>query len=128
MAFDSSRPSEYETVIGCDEVGRGSLCGPVLVAAVWFEPTAIPASLLGSLDDSKRLTRKVRARLAIEIRHVARVAIAWSTPAMIDKRGIRTMTLDAMSRAILRLKIDAPVRDDGLDVPPGISLPAQAIV
>lgn len=128
MAFDSSRRSEYGTVIGCDEVGRGSLCGPVLAAAAWFDPVAIPAGLFEELDDSKVLTAKVRSRLAIEIRRVARVSIAWSTPAMIDKHGIRKMTLDAMSRAILRLKIQAPVRVDGLDIPPGISLPAQAIV
>lgn len=128
MAFDSSSPAEYEAVIGCDEVGRGSLCGPVLVAAVWFEPTEIPTCLLGELDDSKLLTRKVRTRLAIEIRRIARVAVAWSTPAMIDEHGIRNMTLDAMSRAILRLNVHAPVRVDGLDVPPGISLPTLAIV
>jgi ribonuclease HII len=128
LAFDSSNPAEFEAVIGCDEVGRGSLCGPVLVAAVWFEPFAIPSCLLGELDDSKLLPRRMRARLAIEIRRVARVAVAWSTPSMIDKHGIRNMTLDAMSRAILRLNIDAPVRVDGLDVPPGISLPALAIV
>jgi ribonuclease HII len=128
VAFDSSNPAEYEAVIGCDEVGRGSLCGPVLVAAVWFEPAAIPTCLLGKLDDSKVLTPKVRTRLAIQIRLVARVAVAWSTPAMIDKHGIRKMTLDAMSRAILRLNIHAPVRVDGLDVPPGISLPSLAIV
>lgn len=128
MAFDSSSPADYEAVIGCDEVGRGSLCGPVLVAAVWFEPVAIPNCLLGELDDSKLLTRKVRTRLAIEIRRVARVAVAWSTPAMIDKCGIRNMTLDAMSRAILRLNVLAPVRVDGLDVPPRISLPTLAIV
>lgn len=128
MAFDSSRRSEFGAVIGCDEVGRGSLCGPVLAAAVWFDPLSFPADLFEELDDSKVLTRKVRSRLAIEIRRAARVSIAWSTSAMIDKHGIRKMTLHAMSRAILRLKIQAPVRVDGVDVPPGISLPAQAII
>jgi len=84
--------------------------------------------LLEELDDSKQLTRKTRTRLAIEIRRVARVSIASSSAARIDKRGIRNMTLDAMRRAIVRLNIEAPVRIDGLDVPPGIPWPSLAVV
>jgi ribonuclease HII len=128
VPFDASIAGEYEVVTGCDEVGRGALCGPVVVAAVWFEPTAIPSCLLEELDDSKQLTRKTRTRLAIEIRRVARVSIASSSAARIDKRGIRNMTLDAMRRAIVRLNIEAPVRIDGLDVPPGIPWPSLAVV
>jgi ribonuclease HII len=128
MAFDSSRAAEYETVIGCDEVGRGSLCGPVVVSAVWFQPSAIPPCLLKELDDSKHLTQRVRTRLAAEIRRVARVAVASSSSVQIDRRGIRTMTLDAMLRAVIHLNIEAPVRIDGLDVPSGIPWPCKAIV
>jgi len=128
MGFDSSRAYEYETVIGCDEVGRGSLCGPVVVAAVWFQPTAIPACLLEELDDSKQLTRTARTRLASEIRRFARFSVASSSSSLIDKKGISTMTLAAMQRAIIHLKIEAPVRIDGLDVPSGIPWPSLAIV
>ncbi len=38
--FDPALAARYPTVIGCDEVGRGALSGPVVVAAVWFEPAA----------------------------------------------------------------------------------------
>ncbi|MGD0098133.1 MAG: ribonuclease HII [Terracidiphilus sp.] len=109
-------------------MGRGSLCGPVVVAAVWFQPTAIPPCLLEELDDSKQLTRPARTRLAGEIRRFARISIASSSSSLIDKRGIRTMTLDAMQRAVIHLSIEAPVRIDGLDVPSGIPWPSQAIV
>ena len=128
MVFDSSRAAEYETVIGCDEVGRGSLCGPVVVAAVWFQPTAIPPCLLEELDDSKQLTRLARTRIASEIRRFARFSIASSSSSLIDKKGIRAMTLHAMQRAVIHLNIEAPVRIDGLDVPPGIPWPCVAIV
>ncbi|MGC9292772.1 MAG: ribonuclease HII [Acidobacteriaceae bacterium] len=128
MPFSPSIAASYPVVTGCDEVGRGALCGPVVVAAVWFEPSAIPARLLEELDDSKRLSAKKRERLAAELRCVARVAVAASSAACIDKRGIRTMTLDAMRRAVLRLSILAPVYVDGVDVPPGIPLPCTAIV
>jgi ribonuclease HII len=128
VPFDPALAADYPVVTGCDEVGRGALCGPVVAAAVWFDPAAIPSWLLEELDDSKQLTRKMRARLAVEIRRVARVSIASSSAAMIDRRGIRPMTLDAMRRAVLRLKIDGPVRIDGLDIPSGIASPCLAIV
>ena len=128
MPFDSHMAATYESVIGCDEVGRGSLSGPVVVGAVWFEPIAIPGWLLDEIDDSKQLTRLTRARLAVEIRRVARVAIASASSATVDRRGIKHATLDAMLRAVTRLDIRAPVRIDGIDVPPGLSLPCCAVV
>jgi ribonuclease HII len=126
MGFDPASVGEYPVIIGCDEVGTGALCGPVVAAAVWFDPTAIPSVLFEELDDSKQLTRKKRARLALEIRKVARVALASSSAGQIDKRGLRPATLSAMRRAILGLKIDAPVQVDGIVVPPRI--PAASIV
>lgn len=74
--FDPARAASYPAVIGCDEVGRGALSGPVMVAAVWFDPAAIPGSLLGALDDSKKLPESVRDRLAPLIRAHGRVALA----------------------------------------------------
>ncbi|HUG61938.1 MAG TPA: ribonuclease HII [Methylomirabilota bacterium] len=126
--FDPAMAHRYPPLIGCDEAGRGALCGPVVVAAVWFDPTAIPPDLLGALDDSKKLAAKVRERLAGEIMRVARVAVAASSASRIDGHGIRTVTLDAMRRAVLRLGIGCPVRIDGLDIPPGIDLPCEAVV
>lgn len=118
----------YPPAIGVDEAGRGALCGPVVVAAVWFEPERIPAELLAQLDDSKRLTVRMRDDLAAQLPAHARIAIAAASADTIDRRGIRTMTLDAMRRAILRLGLDAPVKIDGLDVPPGIPLACTAVV
>jgi ribonuclease HII len=128
MGFDPASVGEYPVIIGCDEVGTGALCGPVVAAAVWFDPTAIPSVLFEELDDSKQLTRKKRARLALEIRKVARVALASSSAGQIDKRGLRPATLSAMRRAILGLKIDAPVQVDGIVVPPRIPMSCIAVV
>ncbi len=58
--FDPALAARYPAVIGCDEVGRGALCGPVMVAAVWFRSPRLPARLAGPLDDSKRLDRAAR--------------------------------------------------------------------
>ncbi len=128
MPFDPALAADHPAVIGCDEVGRGALSGPVLVAAVWFDPRAIPADLLGSLDDSKRLSAKERERLSVMVLATARVAFAAASAAHIDRHGIRNVTLQAMRRAILRLAIDAPARIDGVDVPPGLAGDAEAVV
>ncbi|WP_342162455.1 ribonuclease HII [Methylobacterium sp. SD21] len=119
--FDPALAAHYPIVIGCDEVGRGALSGPVVVAAVWFAPTAIPPDLLSSLDDSKKLPEPVRNRLAPLIRRHGRVALAAGSPALIDRINIRAATLDAMARAVTKLGIDAPVYVDGRDALPGFA-------
>ncbi|GJD50358.1 Ribonuclease HII [Methylobacterium crusticola] len=126
--FESRHVARYPALVGCDEVGRGALCGPVIVAAVHFDPCALPPDLLESLDDSKRLDRATRERLAPRIRAAARVALAGASPALIDRINVRAATLDAMRRAVARLGIPAEVAVDGRDVPPGLALPCRAIV
>ena len=44
------------TVIGIDEVGRGSLAGPVVSCACIFFDYSIEQSQLSFIDDSKKLT------------------------------------------------------------------------
>ncbi len=124
--FDPSRAAAYPVAIGCDEVGRGALCGPVVVAAVWFDPAALAPDLLAALDDSKRLLEPERERLAPLIRAHARVAVSAGSRALIDRINIRAATLDAMARAVGRLGIAAPVLVDGRDALPG--LPSRAVV
>jgi ribonuclease HII len=124
--FDPSRAAAYPAAIGCDEVGRGALCGPVVVAAVWFDPAALPPDLLAALDDSKRVPEPERNRLAPLIRAQARVAVTAGSRALIDRINIRGATLDAMARAVARLGIAAPVLVDGRDALPG--LPGGAVI
>jgi ribonuclease HII len=126
--FDPRHARRYPAVIGCDEAGRGALCGPVVVAAVWFDPRDIPGPLLGRLDDSKKLSPRVREALAVEIRRHARVAVVAGSAGRIDGEGIRAVTLDCMRRAVLRLAVDGPVRIDGVDVPAGLGRLCEAVV
>jgi ribonuclease HII len=126
--FDPARASTYPAVIGCDEVGRGALCGPVMVAAVWFDPLAFPPDLLARLDDSKRLDRAAREALTPLIRAQARVALAGGSRALVDRINVRAATLDAMRRAVRRLGLDGPVLVDGRDPIPGLDQPCRAVV
>ncbi|MCJ2037271.1 ribonuclease HII [Methylobacterium sp. J-068] len=126
--FDPRLAETYPAVIGCDEVGRGALCGPVVVAAVWFRPTALPPELLGRLDDSKRLKAAEREALTPLIRAHAEVAVAAGSRALVDRINVRGATLDAMRRAVLALGRSATVCVDGRDVLPGLPLPCRAVI
>ena len=126
--FFRKRASLFPPVIGCDEVGRGALCGPVMVCAVWFEPEALPKGVLGRLDDSKRIDRAEREELFPIISRVSRVSFAARSARYIDIYNIRNATLQAMTQAVTRLDIDAPIRIDGIDVPRGLSGDAKAVI
>lgn len=126
--FDPRLAATYPAVIGCDEVGRGALCGPVIVAAVWFDPAVFPSDLLARLDDSKRLKAAEREALTPLIRAQAQVAVSAGSCALVDRINVRGATLDAMRRAVIGLGREAPVRVDGRDPIPGLTLPCQAVI
>ncbi len=111
-------------IAGVDEVGRGPIAGPVVACAVVLDPRRVPAGL----NDSKKLTEKVRERLFDEICAHHSVAIALGSVGRIDATDIRAATLDAMRRAVNGLA-EAPDHAliDGVDVPPGLPCPGTAV-
>ncbi len=120
-----ARKAGHWPVAGADEAGRGPLAGPVVAAAVILDPKRIP----DGLNDSKQLSAQRREELFEQILATATVAIASSSSRRIDETDIRKASLDAMRRAILSLSIPASyVLTDGLDVPPGLDCPGQAVV
>jgi len=84
-------------VAGVDEVGVGPLAGPVVAAAVVLpERPRLPG-----LDDSKRLPRETRERLAQEILAQAEgVGVAEVWVEEIDRRNIYQASLLAMQQAV----------------------------
>ena len=56
----------YRLIAGIDEVGRGTLAGPVFAAAVILDPNA-DAPCYEELRDSKALTPRQRERIARSI-------------------------------------------------------------
>ncbi|HKY32315.1 MAG TPA: ribonuclease HII [Candidatus Polarisedimenticolia bacterium] len=102
-------------VAGLDEVGRGCLAGPVVVAAVILRPKA----RLAGLNDSKLLTPLQRETLFTKI---LRASEAWGIGAAdaqeIDRINILNATRLAMARAVESL----PVQPDHLLID-AVSLP-----
>ena len=89
-------------VAGVDEVGMGPLAGPVVAAAVVL-PDRVE---LAGLDDSKRLDRASRERLARQVREQA---LAWSVAevsvAEVDRLNVYQAGLEAMRRAVAGLAL-----------------------
>ena len=85
---------------GVDEVGRGSLIGPVYAAAVILNKS-INKRLL---KDSKCLTKEKREELDKYIRENSIWAIGQASTKEIEKMNILHASLLAMKRAILKLK------------------------
>src|ERR1700687_1694097 len=83
-------------VAGCDEAGRGPLAGPVVAAAVVLDPKRIAKGI----DDSKRLTAEQREELFEEICATASFAVAFASPARIDRDNILRPSLWALARAV----------------------------
>jgi len=88
-------------VAGADEVGRGSLFGPVVAAAVILDP----AYRIRGLRDSKLLPAERREELAIRIReHTIAFATAAVDSARIDQINIYQASRFAMLQAVRQLE------------------------
>ena len=119
----------YPPGIGVDEVGRGAWCGPVIVAAVWFDPAQLDPDLLLQLDDSKAIASpRRRAVLAQKIQSSVPWALGAGSVRTIDRDNILQATLQAMDQAVQRLPQTGAVFIDGQHVPKGLAGRAQAII
>src|SRR5437764_3637549 len=88
-------------VAGVDEVGRGSLFGPVVAAAVILEP----GYRIRGLRDSKLIPEKKRNELAAKIReHSLGISIAAVDSGRIDEINIYHASREAMLLAVQQLQ------------------------
>ena len=120
---NTARRLGYNLIAGVDEAGRGSLVGSVVVAAV-----ILPQNIyLERLDDSKKLSAKIRETLCAEIISNA-ISYAWIEVSVkeIDDLNVYQATLEGMKRAVQKLDVqpdyvltDAMHVDfDGIDTRP----------
>ncbi len=115
----------FRTIAGIDEAGRGSLAGPVVAAAVIFEPGCD----IEGINDSKKLTPKIRESLYDDIVRYARaVGVGIIDQKTIDSINILQATFLAMQKAVSNL----PERPDYLLIDgnqaPVFNMPFKVIV
>ena len=88
-------------IAGCDEAGRGPLCGPVVAAAVIFPNREIEIPVV--IRDSKKMSA---AQRAVAYDWITKNTI-WATgecdPAEIDELNILWASMRAMERAVAGL-------------------------
>ncbi len=111
-------------IVGVDEVGRGSIAGPVVAAAVILGKNEI-----SDLKDSKLLSPKKRLSISKEIKKKCiEFSIAEISPKKIDKLNIRQASLLAMKKAVDRITSkNIEIIVDGIDQI-NTSYPCKAVV
>jgi ribonuclease HII len=124
--YEDKRYAEgYTAVCGCDEAGRGPLCGPVVAAAVILPR----GEIIEGLNDSKKLTDKKREALFDVIKEKAvAYAVAEASPEEIDEINILNASMLAMRRAVdaLRIKADFALIDGNCSR--GFEIPTETVV
>lgn len=120
------REEGYNLIAGVDEAGRGSLVGPVTVAAVILPPNLY----LEKLNDSKKISAHIREKLYTEI---AEKSIAMSCVAIsvedIDNLNVYQATLKGMKEAVKELLIKPDfVLTDAMRVDFEGEIPTKSIV
>ena len=115
----------FTAVCGCDEAGRGPLCGPVVAAAV-----ILPCGLeIEGLNDSKKLSEKKREALFDVIKEKAiAYAIAEASPAEIDEINILNASMLAMKRAVEALSVRADFALIDGNCSRGFDIPTETVV
>ena len=91
----------YNMILGIDEVGRGPWAGPLVVGAV-----VLGGVVIEGLTDSKKLTRKQRELLDIEIRQKAlAIGLGWVEANIIDEIGLSKALVMATKQAVEQITV-----------------------
>jgi ribonuclease HII len=121
---------DHSQIAGVDEVGRGSLFGPVVAASVILPPGGAQYLIEAGVKDSKQLRPRQRDLLYEIIKvHAVDCRIGWASVQEIDRINILQASLLAMRRAVLRLSIPPSLcLIDGNQPIPQFSIPQRTII
>jgi ribonuclease HII len=124
----------FKFIIGCDEVGRGCLAGPVVAGAVAFDLVTMNDKRLktSEIKDSKLLTASKRQQLSDNIKTFSS---AWSVAAVssviVDKINIHNASLLAMKKAAEKLSsklTEVYLFVDGRFMIPGVQCDQESVI
>lgn len=104
----------YKLIAGCDEAGRGPLCGPVVASAV-----ILPQNYeLKGLTDSKKLTEKQREKFyPIIMEDAIAVGVSIVDNNRIDEINILEASRFAMQDAVSKLSVKPDfILTDAMDI------------
>lgn len=91
------RADGVQFIAGADEAGRGALAGPLVAAAVMFDPGAV----VKGVNDSKLLTPERREELYEAITDIAEsISVVFMDAGLIDRFGIQPVNMQALGGAL----------------------------
>lgn len=135
LNYELNKLNLYQLVIGCDEVGRGPLAGPVVAGAVALDKNITKLrstfKLWNLVIDSKKLSPKKRDLVAAELRATFKWAITEIDVSIIEEINILQASLLAMSKASQALAKDNPsvfLVLDGNKLIPNCVFPQEAVI
>ncbi len=95
----------YRKIVGADEVGRGAIAGPIVVAVVEI------SDYFSGVTDSKLISKRERTRLAELLYPAVTVSIGSSSNVEIDELGLGAAQRLAYSRALKGIEFDLILAD-----------------
>ena len=91
----------YKYIVGTDEVGRGPMAGPLVVAAVILPDDVV----IEGLNDSKKLTEKKREQLSEIIKQKAiEYQIQYMSVEEVDRLNVYEASRQAMIKCVRKMK------------------------
>lgn len=91
----------YKYIVGTDEVGRGPMAGPLVVAAVILPDDVV----IEGLNDSKKLTEKKREQLSAIIKQKAiEYQIQYMSVEEVDRLNVYEASRQAMIKCVRKMK------------------------
>ena len=117
MKIYENKYCDYSYIAGIDEVGRGPLAGPVVACCV-----ILPKDCdILYINDSKKLSAKMRQTLAQEIKEKAiAYSIGVASPERIDEINILQATYEAMQSAVKSMKVTPDLLLNDAVIIPGL--------
>lgn len=98
---NSLKQQGYKYIVGTDEVGRGPMAGPLVVACVLLPE----GEIIEGLNDSKKLTAKKREQLALIIKEKAiEYQIQYMTVEEVDRLNVYEASRQAMMMCVRKMK------------------------
>lgn len=100
---------KYKYIIGIDEVGRGSLAGPVAVCAFKM-PVKFNAKIFGKIKDSKKLTPLKREIIFAQLKILKKdkkvdYIVSYETAKRIDIIGLSHAIKNCLEKSLKKLKV-----------------------
>lgn len=123
--FDKKAADDSVLICGIDEVGRGCLAGPIVVAAAMLKPSVLIETPMPFITDSKKMSVTQRQIAYTWLIENSWYALASVSHREIDQENIYQATLLAMQRAVDQLMASTPRRPAAIfvDAMPSLCLP-----